>query len=241
LLLPWRNPTYAASAPPNFELVRQFVADNKLDFEVIRLDDMVDEDVLDAEVLENGCRNNLMHCRWGVDLYRLAHKHDKKLIFWKGQLGDLMMTPHWKEVAHPPGALNEKGRRAYTRFLEGRLPEAARRHINHRFLEPRFRQILWQRSAMWQGAHVSLIRAVTDCLVLSGYHGPAMAKTFAEVHLTAAASADVRDDVGARLLGRTVVYPRTNPGPKPSRVRENRSSPEVFLSMLEALDVEVLR
>jgi hypothetical protein len=240
LLLPWKNPTYAASAPPNFELVRQFVIDNELGFDVVRLDDLADDDILDAEVLENGCRNNLTHCRWGVDLYRLARKHDCKLVFWKGQLGDLMMTPHWKETAHPPHALSRRSRRAYTQF-EWMLPKAIRQWISSGYLEPRFRQILWERSAMWQGAHLSLVRSIADCLVLSAYHGPAMAEVLAEVNLTASVQDDVRDEVGAHLLGRTVQYPLRNPGPSPSRLRENRSTPEQFLAMLEAIGVAVER
>lgn len=240
LLLPWSNPTYAASAPPNFELVERFVRDNRLSLNVVRLDDLSDAEILDAEVLENGCRNNLIHCRWGVDLHRLARKHEGKVIFWKGQLGDLTMTPKWKETAHPPHALNRTSRKVYTR-LERVLPAGARRQIGRRYLEPRFREILWQRSAMWQGAHVSLVRAITDCLVLSAYHGPAMARTFAEVDLDAAVQTDLRDDVGARLLGGPVVYPTSNPGPPPSRLRANRSSPERFLSMLEAAGIQIGR
>jgi len=239
LLLPWRNPVYAASAPPNYALVKQFVEDNELDVRVVPLHDVADDALLDAEVIENGCRNNLEHCRWGGDLRALSRKHDGKVIFWKGQIGDALMTPHWKEVGRCPDSLYEKGRKAYRR-AEKLLPVFARTTVGHRFLEPSFRRILWERCAMWQGAHVSLIRAVADCLVLSAYHGPEMAKATAEVDLTRAVLTDLRDEVGARLLGRPVKYPDTNPGPPVSTLRSNRSSPALYLDLLRSAGVDVI-
>jgi hypothetical protein len=35
-LLPWKNPVIVARAPPNYDLVRAFMADNYLSFDVIR-------------------------------------------------------------------------------------------------------------------------------------------------------------------------------------------------------------
>lgn len=240
LLLPWRNPTFAVSAPPNYELVRQFVRENSLEFDVVRLDDLADDRFLDAEVMENGCRNILTHCRWGGDLQHLAKKHDERLIFWKGQLGDLFMTPHWKEVAHPPGSLKEKFRKAYTRLAQsGSLPKKVTQRIDRAYLEPRFREVIWTRSAMWQGAHVSLLRALTNCLVLSAYHGPEMTKVLSQVDLASVVTHDVRECLGASLHGTKVRYPTQNPGPSPSQIRKNRSSPDLFLSLLQANGVKI--
>lgn len=44
-LLPWRNPTVIASAPPNYELVVRFVKENGLEMRVLRLDDLNDAEV----------------------------------------------------------------------------------------------------------------------------------------------------------------------------------------------------
>ena len=62
LLLPWKNPTVVASAPPNFEFVKEFVRENQLDYEVICLQDLYDKEVLEHEVLEALllCRFNAM-------------------------------------------------------------------------------------------------------------------------------------------------------------------------------------
>lgn len=236
LLLPWKNPTLVASAAPNFELVRQFVTDNGLDFQVVELTDAEDADVLASEALENGCRNNLEHCRWGVDLRRLAQAHRRQVIFWKGQLGDLYMTPKWKAVSDSFVELTRWGRQAYAAH-DALLPASLRRAINGRWLEPRFREICWTRSAMWQGAHMSLLRQVADCLVLSAYHGPAMTRVLTRVNLTHAVPFDLRDEVGRQLLGRPVRYPERNPSPPPSRTRRGRSGPAPFIALLRRAGV----
>jgi hypothetical protein len=58
LLLPWKNPVIVASAPPNYALVKTFIEDNDLDYEVIALDDE-NNSLLNMEILVNCCRNDL--------------------------------------------------------------------------------------------------------------------------------------------------------------------------------------
>jgi hypothetical protein len=64
LLLPWKNPVLVASCQPNYPLVKQFLKDNDLPYDIIELKDD-DLTLLPNEILINFCRNNLEHCRWG--------------------------------------------------------------------------------------------------------------------------------------------------------------------------------
>ncbi len=79
---------------------------------------------------------------------------------------------------------------------------------------------------------MSLLRQITDALVLSAYHGPAMTKVYAKVDLSKAVTHDLRDEVGERWLGRPVDYPRRNPSPPRSVRRRGRATPDVFLKLL---------
>jgi hypothetical protein len=95
LLLRWSNPAVVLSAPPNFESVRRFVVENDLPFQVLPLSDENDS-LCDLEILLNACRNDLQHCRWGPALRAFAREHDGEVVFWKGQIGNLLMTPQWR-------------------------------------------------------------------------------------------------------------------------------------------------
>lgn len=238
LLLPWTNPTLVASAPPNFEHVQRFVETNDLDLEVVPLHDEADPSVQRDEILANCCRLNLEHSRWGTDLVRLARDHQGRVVFWKGQLGDVYTTLKWKTITHPVGTP-----RSFALKVNKRagiyLPASLRRSISDRFVEPNFRHALWARSAMWQGAHVSLIRDLTDCVVLSGYHGPHMNEVFRDVDLDACVAEDVRPLVGRLLYGAPVRYPEANPSPPPSEFRADLCNPRKFLDALAELGVPV--
>lgn len=238
LLLPWHNTTLVVSAPPNFELVKQFLIRNHLDLEIRQLRDEQQDDVLNSEILEGACRLNLAHARWGADLRRLASEFHGKVIFWKGQLADAYTTPKWMALNHPA-----QGARPFALKVNKRLapvlPDKIRRTVARGVLEPNFRRAAWERCAMWQGAHLSLIRAVADALVLSAYHGPEMTKVFSEVDLFSAVRRDVRPDVGCLLLGRPPFYPTENPGPDLSRFRVGLCHPKRFLALVAADDLPV--
>ena len=65
----------------------------------------------------------------------------------------------------------------------------------------------WLRGAMMQGTHMALLRSLCDCLVLSGYHGPAVQAVVSAVDLPSCVRRDVRPQTGRLLLGREVWYP----------------------------------
>ncbi|MFO7903045.1 MAG: hypothetical protein ACQESR_16755 [Planctomycetota bacterium] len=94
LLLPWKNPTVAYSAAPNYQLVREFVIENGLDIEVAELRDEPEEYVLRAEILANCCQMDLSDCRWTAMLHEIGRGCRHGVIFWKGQLADTFLTPY---------------------------------------------------------------------------------------------------------------------------------------------------
>jgi hypothetical protein len=239
LLAPWKRPVVALSAPPNYEHVREFVRANDLPHEVRQLDDPRDDAVIEQEILETCCRATLEHYRWGAHLVSIAREYQGELIYWKGQLGDTFMTPYWKAFCHPPAGLRRKVHRAYG-LAEPLLPRGLRARVAHDVLEPYFRHTLWIRGAMFQGSHMSVIRNVANCLVLSAYHGAEMSRLLPRVDLFSAVTEDIRPRVGRLLLGREVRYPTANPGPAPSSFRRGLSHPDRLLELLarEGLPLE---
>jgi len=237
-LLPWKNPVIVASAPPNYDLVKAFMADNDLSFDVIRLDDDNDS-LLECEILVNCCRNNLEHCRWGPHLKKLSQAFDGKIIFWKGQVADVMTTPFWKD--YPYNSLSPyRMIGQLMRLIRG----PGRRMLQHWLGKTKITQWLlfkamWSRAAMWQGAHMSIIRQLTDALVLSAYHGSAVQKVWSQVDLNFAVQKDIRPIVGKYLHGREVLYPSTNPGPPPSKIRKGISHLQPFFKALRAAGISV--
>jgi len=237
-LLPWSNSTILASAPPNYDLVKKFVTDNGLKYDVIALDDR-DTSILHLEVLVNCCRNNLQHCRWGSQLRDLSRTLRGKVIFWKGQLGSPIMTPYWKTFKHSPNVVSKTIPRFYKIAKRyGQYPLKCLLGKN-RFAQRYFFKSLWYRGAMWQGAHVSIIRQLTDVLTVSGYHGPAMQKVLSQVDLHAAVQTDIRPLVGRYLRGSPVLYPSTNPTPPLNELRKGMSHVEPFLKALSSFGIPV--
>jgi hypothetical protein len=236
-LLPWKNPVVVASAPPNYDLVKTFMADNGLPFDVVRLRDD-DSSLLDCEILVNCCRNNLEHCRWGPHLRELSQSFNGKVIFWKGQAGRSMMSSHWKELpyTHPP---YEKILDICKLFTRGRTYRLQYLLENATITQRLYLRSLWYRVAMWQGAHMSIIRQLTDALVLSGYHGPGVRRVIYHVDWKRAVQEDVRPRIGNYLHSGPVIYPATNPGPPLSRIREGMSHLEPFLKILRSAAIPV--
>ena len=237
-LLPWRNPVLLASAPPNFDLVKTFVSDNGLSHDVIRLDDD-DNSLIGHEIAVNCCRMNLEHCRWGHHLKEIAEKCGKKVIFWKGQLGDTFMTSYWKTYVHQPSVFSELISRA-CRMSRGRGEGRLNQLLEKSTLTQRhYMTSVWNRGAMWQGTHMSVMRELTNCLVLSGYHGSEVRRVVCEVDLARAVQNDIRPLVGKYLRGRPVVYPATNPGPVPSSNRKDISHVRPFVETLSSVGIRI--
>lgn len=238
LFLPWKNPVVLASAPPNYELVKNFLKDNHLKFDLIRLDDD-DRSLLEHEILVNCCRNDLEHCRWGPQLRNLAKSFDGKIVYWKGQLGSTFLSPVWKRYTHPPNtawgwitrrfaALGHHGEYRFKVFME---------RIG--MTQLRLLRTMWRRGAMWQGAHASIIRQLTGALTVSIYHGPAIQKVIWQVDFFRAVQEDVRPLIGESLHGGPVVYPSDNPTPPPSTIRKDVSHLEPFLKALSSTGIRV--
>lgn len=238
LLLPWQKPPLVVSAQPNTPLVRRFVEQNDLGLEVRELCDPRDDGVLTREVLENACRADLRHYRWGAHLASLAAELPGPVTFWKGQVADALTTPYWKTLTHPPGGPWNKLRKVYAR-LDFLLPGALRRAVARRWLLPSLFRTLWVRCAMFQGAHMGVIRGVSGGLPLSAYHGPRVSAVWRRVCFADAVREDVRPRIGALLHGGPVRYPESNPAPPPSVFRAGLCRPEVFFERLRAGGIPV--
>lgn len=218
LLLPWRNPVIAASAEPNFPLVQQFVRDNRLAIDVVRLDD-VDASLLDSEVASNACRADLEHMRWSGELRALAARLSGRAVLWYGALGDIYMTPKWRNYSHP-------------RWLQSLRGLPGLRGLADREAAQDFHAwTCYYRGAMWQGTSLSLVRELTDAVVLSAYHGPKVREVFARLDLRVVTH-DIRPALGEALAGGPVVYPTANPSPPPSSFRRGLAGLDRFLAVL---------
>lgn len=230
LLLRWRNPTKVASAQPNYPLVRRFVEENRLGFEVVCLEDDHDREMLDREILLNFCRADLTHWRWGAHLARLASEHNEGVVFWKGQLADVFTAPKWKTYMHPMGARGEIYLKLFKR-AEAMLPMGVATLLG-RPRQARLMQALWTRGAMMQGTHMGFIRELTGSLALSAYHGRRVAEVVHQADIAAVAQCDIRGHIGRLLAGRDVRYPEANPAPPPSEIRRGLHTSSAFLSTL---------
>jgi hypothetical protein len=238
LFLPWSQPTIVASAPPNLALVRNFVRDNELEYDVLPLSGE-GRSPRKEEVLVNCCRLNLEHCRWSADLIRIAREHENKVVFWLGQLGDTFLTPYWKtyrpdssQVRSQPGGISDLGRL---------LPHSLKRVLGNSWADHRaFARALWARGAMWQGTHMSLLRELTNALVLSGYHGPSMSKALCDIDLRLCVHEDIRARIGVLLKGAKVKYPQHNPSPLPWQQGRGFASVGRFLEFIDGEDIRIV-
>lgn len=237
LLLPWKNETIALSAEPNYQYVKTFIEENDLNIKVMRLDDELDPEELNDEILECCCRVDLGHWRWGAALRRIAKDMDKKLVYWKGQAGDLYMSTTWMAYMHPIKPTERLLRRVY-RKANAYIPDSMARLIG-RSLQPSVIRASWNRTASFQGAHMGFIREIADCLTVSAYHGPAVMKVWEEADLASVARKDMRPKVGKLLLGRDVIYPQKNPGPAPSTIRTGLSNPNKFIDLIKLIGIKI--
>ena len=238
LFLPWKNPVIVASAPPNYPLVKQFIQDHNLSYDILELNDN-DDSMLPQEILINFCRNNLEHCRWGPSLVQLANDFGGKLIFWKGQLGSILMNTNWWHYTDPPGN-DWTGLKRVCAIWGGRGEYRMREILKEcGMTQQRAFHSQWSRGAMWQGAHLSFLRQLTGALTLSAYHGTAMQRVIEQVDLNRAVPYDIRALIGELLYGNPVKYPLGNPGPEPSAIRKGISHLEPFLEILELAGIPV--
>ncbi len=238
LLVPWNNETVIASAPPNYQLVKQFVQANKLPYDVVLLDNDDDPDAT-REVSANCCRINLEHCRWLTQLTRIAEGKRGKVIWWIGAGGDWYLTPKWKDYCSFGADPLNWMQKLYAaigspfqwklRWLFGDWGHDQRQ----------FSRAVWVRGAMWQGVVLALMREVTGALALSAYHGPSTRQIWATLDIAKCVQADIRPLVGNSLKGAAVTYPETNPSPPCSASRKGISGVEQCVASLRQLGVEI--
>lgn len=239
LLLTWTNPTIVYSAAPNFQLVRQFVVDNRLDLEVRELLDPPDSSLLSREVLEAFGMVNLVNWRWASHLREIARGLDHQAVFWKGQFADAVMTDYWRSYTagfFKPRKTLKKVYRRVARFL----PDVVTA-IPDRLTLLDFRRAIWERGAVLQGAHMGALRSITDCLFVSGYHGPRTSQTWLAADLPMLTRTDMRPAIGHLLAGRPVLYPAQNPAPPLSTFHRDLRSVAALVKASEDFGIPVRR
>ena len=213
LLLPWKKSVTAYSAQPNYPLVREFVERNRLPVTVRLLSD-ADDSVMDQECLMNMGHNDLRHYRWTGELGRISAEYDHKIIFWKGQMADVVLTPRWKKYAHFVGS---DFNRLIFKF-RNRLSLWPKNYVMNRYMKA-----MWVRGAMWQGFHMSFLRAICKTLFLSAYHGKRCISLIPRIHFPSVVKEDIRPLIGKYLAGKDVWYPPQNPHPAVSGFRSGLS------------------
>lgn len=226
LLADWQNPVVVLSAAPNFDLVQTFVAQNGLGFEVRELTDTPPENGLDREIAEACLMVDLTNWKWAPDLVQLAQDVDHKAIFWKGQFADAVLTDYWRSYTYRRPGYVKFAKKVWRRAARV-LPNLISYWPDQLFLED-YRQSIWHRGAVGQGAHLGFLRALTGCLCVSAYHGPQTAQVWLDADLRLLAQQDLRPQIGEALLGRTVNYPASNPSPPASEFRAGLRSLATF-------------
>ncbi|MEZ5756636.1 MAG: hypothetical protein R3D86_00285 [Emcibacteraceae bacterium] len=238
LLLPWQNPVVAYSAVPNYPLVCDFVKENNLDIEVRLLEDSFDENYLQDEIAELCCRLDSVHWRWGHHIKKITDDYSKKLIIWKGQMADAYFAPRWKTYIYPENEPRLFFCKVYNK-LSPYLPMFLSVPFGH-LISRMVADTVWNKGAISQGDHMAFIRALTDTLVLSAYHGKNVQKVLSSVDLAKAVQKDVRMKIGEMLHGKPVIYPSSNPSPKLSGFREGSHKPEKFIDLLKKHGVDII-
>lgn len=240
LLLDWQNPVVALSAAPNLALVREFVARNDLDIRVEELRDIEDPGLAAREIAEACCQVDLTNWKWTAHLRRIAADHDRRAVFWKGQFADAFLTDYWRSYTGRRSRawqFAKKGYRKAARAVPGALqPLLAPADA---LMLRDFRDAIWRRGAVLQGAHMGFLRSITDCLVLSAYHGPETAGVWLSADLPRVARGDLRPAIGRCLAGREVWYPGTNPSPPASTFRRGWRDLDRFREAMAEFGIEV--
>jgi len=247
LLLPWENPVLVVSAMPNYLLVKQFIKDNGLNYKVIELIDKKPD--INKEILINCCRLNLhMSCAWHKHLEEIATENDKKVIFWVGQLGDLLLVkPGWinKTNTYPFLGCGFNYYKFYNTITKNidtqRIRESVKFRIGNHLIDTKkiFFKLLWKKYAHLQGVHMGIINEHTGAPVLSGYHGKNCWNVFTNTDYERVITRDLRSDFGRFLFNKTVIYPETNPSPGPYFQRKHISDTQSFLNAIQDVGIKV--
>jgi len=84
-----------------------------------------------------------------------------------------------------------------------------------------------------------VIRQLTGCLTVSGYHGGRAGQVLCEIDLSRVADGDMRPMIGEQLAGRSLRYPATNPSPPVCKSQAALAGAEVFLKALAATGIAI--
>ncbi len=239
LLLAWKNPTIVYSAAPNFQLVRQFVIDNRLNLEVRELLDHTDSTLRSREIIEAFGMVNLANWRWAGHLRQIAQTLDYQAVFWKGQFADAVLTDYWRSYTSGFSKPRRTLKKVYKKIA--RLLPAIVTAIPDHITLLDFRRSIWERGAVMQGAHMGALRSITNCLFVSAYHGPRTSQTWLAADLPMLTQIDLRPAIGRILAGREVTYPGENPAPPLSASRQNLRSVDALVGACEDFGIPVRR
>jgi hypothetical protein len=237
LLIDWPVPVIVYSAEPNYPLVARFVEDNGLDMAVRRLDDPEPTArALDREIAEAACLVDLALWKWTAQLRLIAEEMNHEVVFWKGQMADLLMTDYWRSYTSRPDSGYKFLRKLYKRGARDAPALFDGLFLSHALHD--LERSIWRRVGVAQGGHLGFLRSICDALFLSAYHGPRTTAVLHAMNLPALTrDGDLRPEIGRRLLGRDVIYPATNPAPPSSPFRQNLRGVETFTAALSRLGI----
>ncbi len=237
LLLPWQNPVVVYSAEPNFLLVQDFVKDNSLAIEVRKLEDTYSEEHLADEILELCCRVDSRHWRWAKHIRDISEDYSKKIVIWKGQMGDVFCAPNWKTYIYPETQPKLFLCKFYKK-LSPFMPQYLSKRIGNIIIRD-VELTHWNKGSISQGVHMAFMRSLADCLVVSAYHGKNVTEVLSKVNLPSAVQTDIRGKLGNIIHGREVIYPLSNPSPGLSDMRKGAHEPDKFIKLLRKNDIEI--
>lgn len=239
LLLPWKNPLIVASAAPNYPLVKKFISDNNLKYDIIQLDDERNLN-LEKEILINCCRLRLDNCRWTGHLSEIISFLNNKVVILIGQWGDNLLTDKWKKNILLPPDFHIQGR--YNKLLK-RISVFTNKlestYSTNPDIQSLFFRNLWYESAHWQGVHMSFLYEYLGCPVLSIYHNEDVMKIICQTDYVKVVSTDLRSTIGDKIFGRKVIYPDKNPSPPVSRIRKDISGSKIFLDLIQLNKISI--
>jgi hypothetical protein len=240
LLLPWKNQVLVASAEPNYPLVKEFLLNNNLKFDLIKLEDGTNFQP-EKEILINCCRLNLEHCRWTGHLDQIAESLGKKVIILKGQWGDNLFTDKWRRNDYLPPAFHIIGLKnkivAQIRDKEKKIKYSI---SPDEHMQAYFFKNLWYESAHWQGVHMSFLHEYLEVPVLSMYHNANVMRVITHTDFEKVVTSDLRKQIGETLINRSLFYPDTNPSPPNSIVRKGLSGTNYYLEMVRKINIRVI-
>jgi hypothetical protein len=237
LLHDWTSKPIVYSARPNFDLVKEFIYNNKLDYEVHELYDKKPENGIDREIIESSCLVNLKNWKWTTHIREIAEYYDHNVIFWKGQVADAFFTDYWKSYTSSQNSFYRFYRKALRKLTN---QQKLYRGVIADHVIADFENSIWQRAAVGQGAHLGFLRSICDALFLSAYHGAKTTETIYSMSINDIANEDIRPLIGNKLLGRNVIYPASNPAPPISSFRDSIYNLQSYKAAMDRFGIEVV-